>query len=60
MKTKIKITGCSFNRIINNRITEHTITLHLEGEIPQMGLELNEISKLAKRSAKDKYLKVKI
>jgi len=58
MKTKLKISGVAYNRIINNGNIKHTITLSLIGEIPALGLSLKQISELAQKSAEDKYYKV--
>jgi len=46
MKTKLKITGISFKRYAERDIMRHSIELHLEGEIPDLGLGAKEIRKL--------------
>lgn len=55
MIQKLRVTGTSFKRYREGDIMRHTIELHLEGEIPHMGLGFKNIIKLLKKSMKDKY-----
>lgn len=52
MKTQLKLTGVSFKRYMEHNILRHSIELHLDGEIPPLGLGNKEIIKLIKQRKK--------
>ena len=49
MKTKLEIKGISCKRYTEYNITRHSIELHLNGEIPDVGLGAKQIIKLLKK-----------